>query len=144
MAREKRAMPSTNSDYWNYREEISLHNGILFKSQKAIVPKAMRPEMLLRIHSSHQGIASCPRKAKDMVSWPGMNSEIKAIVERCSVSAEFPAKNACQPMKSHEVPDRPWSKSVYRKGQELHHTRWLLLRFCWSRWTWGHYFTCSS
>ena len=107
MAREKRAMPSTNSDYWNYREEISLHNGILFKSQKAIVPKAMRPEMLLRIHSSHQGIASCPRKAKDMVSWPGMNPDIKAIVERCSVCAEFPAKNACQPMKSHEVPDRP-------------------------------------
>ena len=141
---EKREQCRTNSDYWNYREEISLHNGILFKSQKAIVPKAMRPEMLLRIHSSHQGIASCPRKAKNMVSWPGMNSEIKAIVERCSVCAEFPAKNACQPMKSHEVPDRPWSKSVYRKGQELHHTRWLLLRFCCSRWTWGHYLTCSS
>ena len=29
-------------DYWNYREEISLHNGLLFKSQRVIVPKAMR------------------------------------------------------------------------------------------------------
>ena len=46
-------------DYWNYREEISLHNGLLFKSQRVIVPKAMRSEILSRIHSSHQGIVSC-------------------------------------------------------------------------------------
>ena len=43
-------------DYWNYREEISLDNGLLFKSQRVIVPKAMRSEILSRIHSSHQGI----------------------------------------------------------------------------------------
>ena len=70
-------------DYWNYREEISLYNGLLFKSQRVIVPKAMRSEILSRIHSSHQGIVSCLRKAKDIVFWPGMNSEIKALVERC-------------------------------------------------------------
>ena len=40
-------------DYWNYREEISLDNGLLFKSQRVIVPKAMRSEILSRIHSSH-------------------------------------------------------------------------------------------
>lgn len=97
-------------DYWNYREEISLHNGILFKSQRVIVPKAMRSEILSRIHSSHQGIMSCLRKAKDIVFWPGMNSEIKALVERCTVCAEFQAKNASQPMQSHQIPDRPWSK----------------------------------
>ena len=39
-----------------------------------------------------------------------MNAGIKALVERCSVCAEFQAKNACQPMQSHEIPDRPWSK----------------------------------
>ena len=61
-------------DYWNYREEISLDNGLLFKSQRVIVPKAMRSEILSRIHSSHQGIVSCLRKAKGIVVWPGMNS----------------------------------------------------------------------
>ena len=97
-------------DYWNYREEISLHNGVLFKSQRVIVPKAILPEILTRIHSSHQGIVSCLRKAKDIVFWPGMNSQIKALVERCSICAEFQAKNASQPMQSHQILDRPWSK----------------------------------
>ena len=96
---EKREQcPVQVRDYWNYREEISLHNEILFKSQRVIVPKAMRPEMLSRILSSRQGILSCLRKSKDIVFWPGMNSEIKAVVERCSVCAQFQAKNASQPM----------------------------------------------
>ena len=75
-----------------------------------IVPKAMRLGILSRIHSSHQGIASCLRKAKDIVFCPGMNSEIKAVVERCSVCAECQAKNVSQPMQSHKVPGKPWSK----------------------------------
>ena len=66
--------PVQVGDYWNYREEISLHNGLLFKSQRVIVPKAMGSEILSRIHSSHQGIVSCLRKAKGIVVWPGMNS----------------------------------------------------------------------
>ena len=97
-------------DYWNYREEISLHDGLLFKNQRVIVPKAMRSEILSRIHSSHEGIVSCSKKAKDIVFWPGMNSEIKALVERCTVCAEFQAKNASQLMQSHQIPDRPWGK----------------------------------
>ena len=30
-------------------------------------------------------------------------------------------------------------KSCYRSVYSKHHTRWLLSRFCWSWWTWGHY-----
>ena len=89
MATERKQCPVQGRDHWNYREEISLHNGILFKSQRVIVPKAMIPEMFSRIHSNHQGIGSCLRNAKDIVFWPGMNSEIKAVVERCSVHADF-------------------------------------------------------
>ena len=103
-------MPIQVRDFWNYREEISLHNGILFKTQRVIAPKAMRPEIPFRIHSSHQGVASCLRKAKDIVFWPGMSAEIKALVERSSLCDEFQAKNASQPMQSHQIPNCPWSK----------------------------------
>ena len=106
----KEQVPIRVRDFWNYREEISLHSGILFKNQRVIVHKAMRPEILSRIHSSHQGVASCLRKARDIVFWPGMSAEIKDLVKRCSVCAEFQAKNARQPMQSHQNPDRPWSK----------------------------------
>ena len=95
--KEKRdRCPVQIRDYRNYREEISLHNSLLFKSQRVIVPKAMRSEILSKLHSSHQGIVSCLRKVKGMVFWPGMNSETKSLVEIYIVCADFQAKSACK------------------------------------------------
>ena len=72
-------------DYWNYQEEISLHNGILFKHQHIIILKTFRPEIIARSHSSHLGIEACLRKARDSVFWPGMSSEIKEATSQCLV-----------------------------------------------------------
>ena len=94
-------------DYWSYRDDISLHNGILFKCQRIIIPQAIRPEIIARSHASHLGIESCLRKARDSVFWPGISSEIKEVVSQCSVCAEFQPKNHKEPMQTSKVPDRP-------------------------------------
>ena len=49
-------VPLQIREYWNYREELILTNGILFKNQQVIIPKALRPELTTRAHSSHQEI----------------------------------------------------------------------------------------
>ena len=49
-------VPVQIREFWNYREELTLHNGIIFKNQRVIIPKALRPELTARAHSSHQGI----------------------------------------------------------------------------------------
>ncbi|KAK3724232.1 hypothetical protein QZH41_002381 [Actinostola sp. cb2023] len=96
-------------EFWNFRDEFTLHNGVLFKNQRLIIPKALRSEVTSRIHSSHLGIESCLRKARDLVFWPSMNSEIKEAITNCSICAEYQAKQQRQPMQSHQIPDRPWS-----------------------------------
>ena len=42
----KSQVPIPIREYWNYRDEISLHNGILFKRQRIIIPQAIRPEII--------------------------------------------------------------------------------------------------
>ena len=103
-------VPVQVRDYWNYREEITLHNGILFKCQRIIVPKALRAEITSRVHSSHLGIEACLRKARDVVFWPSMNSEIKEAITRCAVCAEYQARNSKEPLQTHQIPDQPWSR----------------------------------
>ena len=103
-------VPLNIREYWNYREEVALHNGVLFKSHRVIIPKVMRPEIMSRIHSSHLGVEACLRKARDSVFWPNMNAEVKEKVKQCSVYNEFQAKNPKEPMQSHPIPDRPWSR----------------------------------
>ena len=73
-------VPVQIREYWNYREELTLHNGILFKNQRVIIPNALRPELTTRAHSSHQGIEACIRRAKDVVFWPSMTKDIKEAV----------------------------------------------------------------
>ena len=103
-------VPVQIREFWNYREELTLHNGIIFKNQRVIIPKALRPELTARAHSSHQGIEACLRRAKDVVFWPSMTKDIKEAVEKCEICAAFQAKNVKQPMQTHEIPDRPWSR----------------------------------
>lgn len=102
-------VPIPIRDYWNYRDGISLHNGILFKRQHIIIPQTIRPEIIARSHISQLGIESCLRKARDSVFWPGMSSEIKEAILQCCVCAEFQPRNPKEPMRTSKVPDRPWS-----------------------------------
>lgn len=57
--------------FWNFRDEITYHHGILFKGGRVIVPTSMRPNMLRLIHGSHLGVDKCKRRARDILYWPG-------------------------------------------------------------------------
>ena len=70
----------------------------------------MQTEVTARAHSSHQGIESSIRRAKDVMFWPSMKSDIQEAVTKCEIYAEFQASNPKQPMQSHQIPDRPWSR----------------------------------
>ena len=59
----KSEVPPSITPYWNYRDEITTHDGIMFRGAKVIVPKSMQREMLHNIHSSHLGIEKCKPRA---------------------------------------------------------------------------------
>ena len=58
--------------YWGYRDEISLYNEVLFKSQQVIVPASLRTEMLKKIQKAHHGPDSSIRRARESLLRPGM------------------------------------------------------------------------
>ena len=43
-------------DFWNYRDELSVYDDIIYKGERIVIPSSMRSEMLDRIHESHLGI----------------------------------------------------------------------------------------
>jgi len=97
-------------EYWNFRDEISVNDGLLFRCSQVIVPRSMRPDMIRQVHSGHLGLEACLRRARDILYWPGMQAEVKQAVQCCRVCREFKPNQCRQPMMSHPVPNRPWSK----------------------------------
>ena len=102
----KEQVPQIVRDYWNFRKELTLHYGVLFKNQRIIIPHSLRSEMLARLHSSHLGIETCLRKARDRIYWPNMTTHIKETVVKSEVCAEYQTANQQQPMQTHKIPER--------------------------------------
>ena len=90
--------PVNIREYWNYRDELSVHNGILFKGSRVLIPRVLRPEVTSKIRSSHLGIEACLRKARDSVFWPNMTGDVRDQVSQCSISSELQSKNPKEPM----------------------------------------------
>ena len=85
------------------------HNMVLYKGMKVIIPNVMRKEMMNRIHSSHLGAAACVRRARDVLFWPGMSSEITDVVTACSVCSEYQARQQKEPLMTYKIPKTPWT-----------------------------------
>ncbi|PFX26209.1 Retrovirus-related Pol polyprotein from transposon 17.6 [Stylophora pistillata] len=77
---------------------------------RANLKHQVRPEVIWRLHSSHLGIEACLKKARDRVYWPAVNSDIKEVVTKCQVCAEYQASNPQQPLQTQRIPERPWSQ----------------------------------
>ena len=95
--------------YWNYRDELTVFDGIIYKGMKVVIPKVLRKVMVEKAHSSHTGQA-CVRRARDVIFWPGMKDEIEARINECDTCCEYMAKQQKEPLMSHKIPSLPWEK----------------------------------
>ena len=122
----RRNTPNECSAFWNYRDEISTTDGILFKGERVIIPSSMRAEMLKTIHSSHLGIEKCKQRARDVLFWPGMISQIQDTVSNCTICNMYHRSNAKEPLSPHKIPHRPWAR-VGADLFELNNQPYLIL-----------------
>ncbi|KAJ8371257.1 hypothetical protein SKAU_G00112850 [Synaphobranchus kaupii] len=112
----KEDTPLAVREYWPFRDELSVQDGVLYRGQCVVIPKAMRSELLKRIHTSHIGGEACYRRARDTLFWPNMRAEIKDFVANCSACNEYARVQQKESMMSHDIPVRPWqavSMDVY-------------------------------
>ncbi|VDI12787.1 Hypothetical predicted protein [Mytilus galloprovincialis] len=130
---EKSELIHSLRPYWTYRDELSVIDGLLYKSNKAIVPKALQNEMLDKIHESHLGIVKCKSRARDVLFWIGMGQDIEDKVKACGLCAQHQSLNAKEPMLMPEIPERPWSK-VATDLFEYQKQHYLLVVDYYSKW----------
>ena len=107
---DKSKVPSEVKPYTKYHDELAVQDGVIFKGSRIIVPTMLRREMIQKVHEGHLGAESCLRRAKEVFFWPLMNAEIRDYVSNCSICNTLRPSQCREPLKSHEVPERPWSR----------------------------------
>ena len=77
---------------------------------RIVIPRAMRPAILGRIHEGHQGIENCREKAPSSVWWPNISCDIVEMCSSCSVCQLHRAANCNAELRPTPLPDRSWSR----------------------------------
>lgn len=96
---------------YDFRDELVVDDGLVFKGQRCVVPEAIRSEVLQRIHAAHIGREGCIRRAREHVYWPGMTAHIKDYVSRCETCLKFSRTQQKETFYQPDtVPSRPWQE----------------------------------
>ena len=60
--------------------ELSVHNGLLLRGSRIVIPPALQKDILSKIHAGHIGITKCQERAKQSVWWPRIRKQIEEEV----------------------------------------------------------------
>jgi hypothetical protein len=107
---DKKDTPPLVMPYYTIKDELAVTDGLVFRGERLVVPENMRSEIKKDIHMGHTGIEGCLRRARELVYWPGMNSEIKSWIQMCDTCQEYGKSHPKESLLSHEIPERPWQK----------------------------------
>ena len=81
--------PQILKSYWNYRDELSVLDGLILKGTRIIIPNDCRDEVLEKLHEGHFGIDRTKLRARDSMYWLQINRDIETLVKSCEKCQEF-------------------------------------------------------
>ena len=106
----KADQPIELTPYFLTQDKYTVHDGLVFKGDRVVIPVSLRKEMQEAIHSSHIGFEGCLRRARECIYWPGRNAEIKEHISPYAVCNAYPASQQKHTIMAHDLPDRPWEQ----------------------------------
>lgn len=95
--------------YFAFREELVIDDDIIMKGEKIVVPDRLRSDYMIQVHKGHIGSDVTKRRARDIMYWPSMASDIDNMTSVCHVCNSTKLHQQKEPLKLHPVPDSPWS-----------------------------------
>ena len=93
--------------YWSFRDELSVQNGIIYKSAVVMVLRSMHKEMLHKIHTNHFGAESNIRPAREVLFWRGMRKVIQDMCNACAICAQYGSAAPKKAMESLPISTQP-------------------------------------
>ena len=95
-------------DFWRVRESLRLVDGVAMYGDRTVIPEKLRPDVLVVLHSAHQGVTGMNLRAEKSVFWPGITKDISAVRERCFTCHKNAPSQAKLPPVVPIVPQYPF------------------------------------
>ena len=123
---ERRDIPQTIREYWPFRDELTIENGMIIKGNQILIPTHLRPEILKDLHISHLGIVKTNLLAKTCIYWPRMNKDIQDLTGECSECQTHQRRQTPVAFVNRRLPREPW-EAIAADLFELNKENYLLV-----------------
>ncbi|CAB0017933.1 unnamed protein product, partial [Nesidiocoris tenuis] len=95
----------------NSDPEYSLMDGVIFRGDRVVIPRALQPYVLMELHSSHVGMVKMKCLARNYVFWRGIDNDIEATVHSCKPCCDVRADAPKAPLHAWETPRHAWQRT---------------------------------
>ena len=99
-SKDKAVISESLCSYWNYKDELSVRNGIIYKGMQVMVPQSLHKEMVKKIYVNHFGSESNIRMALEVLFWPEMRKSIQDMCDAFGTCAHYGTTAPEEPMRS--------------------------------------------
>ena len=95
-------------DFYDYRESLSIINGLVLKDKHIVIPTSLRNDAMSTLHRSYMGIVKTKESASTCMFWPRMYSDIERFSSTCRACMVHKIKQSPEPLE-HHIPSSQWS-----------------------------------
>ena len=95
--------------YWINRQHFTIIDDLLLYDTRIVIPRALRLDVLNKLHEGHMGITKTRALATSSVWWPYLSSQIEEMVQKCFTCSKHRVDHK-EPLLPSSLPGRPWSR----------------------------------
>ena len=98
--------------YWCVRERLAFDevDGMIVMGSRVVIPYAMRPDVLRRLVTMHQGATKTRQRARISVYWPNMGNDIVNATKQCETCTKRMTSLPQEPLKQRPPATRPFEQ----------------------------------
>ena len=119
----KQKLKGEISKYLHTASELSICEGLILRNSRIVIPKASQKDILQKLHSGHQGINKCKRRAAQSVWWPGLNKDLETMVSNCYTCCKMQSQQdaipASRTTNANPITNSAMAKSWSRSSRNL-------------------------
>ena len=105
---KKRQLPEPVQHYRNFREELKIEDGLIFKACREVILTSQRVEYLSDLHAGNLGAEKyLVLRTGETVFW--FSDDVINAVKACDIFQKHAPAQQKEPLQSHDIPSRPSS-----------------------------------
>ncbi|XP_031334015.1 uncharacterized protein K02A2.6-like [Photinus pyralis] len=90
--------------------EFSLHDNVIFRGPRVMIPNSLQRYVLNELHSTHQGIVKMKALARRYCYWKKIDHDIECLVKSCKACCDVKPNPPKVPLHKWEPPKENWQR----------------------------------